>query len=583
MLNSANGSDVFHHLPENGTEFRRLARHFNRTRKQMKNMLLSDSTLHVDLTWINNTDQDPALFYVEPPPPPPPLLSAAGFTAPPMMSPAGVPIDVFKLHSRPSATKVIYLDFDGHNITNTRWNGGGTWIATAYDVDGDPSTFSAEERSNIQWLWAAVAEAYAPFNLDVTTEYVGGNEDFVVRSNSTDTRYGTRILICYGLAQFISGASGMAWASSFDYISAVNTPALIMLETLYGMNNYIKEPCKHEAGHVLGLSHDGSPAGGYYSGHGSGETGWAPIMGYGYYMNLVQWSKGEYANANNKQDDLAIIASYTGYAPDDFPDTIANVTNITNATSFSFSGIVGMTGDRDTFGFWTKPAKLKVEIVLQSGMTCLDSQLEVLDASGKVVYYANRADYLAESLVNVSLYAQGVYYIRVSGTGKDYVNTTGYSNYASLGAYQMNAVLYPGLQVTPSPTTTTTVRPTTTTTTPQPTTTTTTVRPTTTTTTPQPTTTTTTVRPTTTATTPQSETTTPRETTPVTSEAAALPLSTGVIAGIAAGGAVAIGGTVAAYNFGVFTFASQASLPALAQPRRFVIYHRLLLDFDSVV
>lgn len=31
----------------------------------------------------------------------------------------------------------------------------------------------------------------------------------------------------------------------------------------------------------------------------SGANGWAPIMGVGYYQELTQWSKGEYAGANN--------------------------------------------------------------------------------------------------------------------------------------------------------------------------------------------------------------------------------------------------------------------------------------------
>jgi hypothetical protein len=100
-----------------------------------------------------------------------------------------------------------------------------------------------------------------------------------------------------------------------------------------------------------------------------------------------------YPQSTNQQDGLVIIASYTGFAPDDFPDAITNVTvtNITNSTSFSVSRIVGKpeTGDRDTFRFWTKQAKLKVAVVLASGITCLDSQPEVLDALGNVVYDAN--------------------------------------------------------------------------------------------------------------------------------------------------------------------------------------------------
>ena len=52
---------------------------------------------------------------------------------------------------------------------------------------------------------------------------------------------------------------------------------------------------------------------------------WAPIMGVGYQKPVVQWSKGEYTNANNTQNDLTIIAN--GGAPviaDEAGDTVGS-------------------------------------------------------------------------------------------------------------------------------------------------------------------------------------------------------------------------------------------------------------------
>jgi hypothetical protein len=43
---------------------------------------------------------------------------------------------------------------------------------------------------------------------------------------------------------------------------------------------------------------------GYYSGTANGL--WAPIMGAGYYCSMTQFSKGEYLNANNLEDDMAV-------------------------------------------------------------------------------------------------------------------------------------------------------------------------------------------------------------------------------------------------------------------------------------
>ncbi len=74
-----------------------------------------------------------------------------------------------------------------------------------------------------------------------------------------------------------------------------------------GNEKYVAEAISHEAGHNMGLLHDGTSSTGYYTGQGSGATGWAPIMGVGYYSRWSQWSKGEYAGANNVQDDYVVM------------------------------------------------------------------------------------------------------------------------------------------------------------------------------------------------------------------------------------------------------------------------------------
>lgn len=67
----------------------------------------------------------------------------------------------FTLHSRPGASKVILLDFDGHTTANTNWNAAyGSITSPAYDVDGVPTSFSSTELSNIYAMWRAVAEDY---------------------------------------------------------------------------------------------------------------------------------------------------------------------------------------------------------------------------------------------------------------------------------------------------------------------------------------------------------------------------------------------------------------------------------------
>ena len=75
------------------------------------------------------------------------------------------------LDSLPGAPATLYLDFDG-NFLNTWSTGGQTFTnvtTPVWDMDGNTSNFSAAEQAVIKEVWARVAEAYAPFDLDVTT------------------------------------------------------------------------------------------------------------------------------------------------------------------------------------------------------------------------------------------------------------------------------------------------------------------------------------------------------------------------------------------------------------------------------
>ncbi len=98
-----------------------------------------------------------------------PVITSANLSA------SGVPL----LYSRRSATRKIFLDFDGHTTTGTQWNninrnGAGLPITTpAFDRDGNPSTFSSSEHADIVAIWRAVAEDFAAFDVDVTTEDPG--------------------------------------------------------------------------------------------------------------------------------------------------------------------------------------------------------------------------------------------------------------------------------------------------------------------------------------------------------------------------------------------------------------------------
>ena len=351
--------------------------------------------------------------------------------------------DTFLLHSRAGSQRIIYLDFDGHVLSGTVWNatynGGADIICPAWDIEGGASVFTDAERTRIQQVWQRVAEDYAPFDVDVTTEYPG--EAALTRSNTADAFYGMRVLIS-PISSYVGPYGGVAYVGVFDYVGDYYKPALVFPEMLSHGEKYIGEAAAHENGHTLGLFHDGVTGGdAYYSGHGTGDTGWAPIMGNGYYKNLTQWSKGEYAGANNKEDDLAVmLTNGVGYRTDDHGDTGATATPLPAGGSPSATGFIGQTGEPDVFSFVAGAGPVTASVTPAILGANLDTLLELRDAAGTLLTSSNPVDGLAASLS--ATVSAGTYYVTVRGTGKG-DPLTGYSNYASLGAYTLSATLTP--------------------------------------------------------------------------------------------------------------------------------------------
>ena len=393
--------------------------------------------------------------------------------------------NTFLLHSNPFATKTIYLDFNGHILpAGSAWangyNGGNAINAPAWSLDADTTTFSDAERSIIQGIWQRVAEDFAPFDVNVTTEDRG--EAYLTRSSSSDQVYGTRALISPIGSYF--GGGGIAYVGVFNYVGDNYKPALIFPENLANNEKYIAEAVTHEVGHNLGLGHDGTSTTGYYQGHGSGATGWGPIMGVGYYQQLTQWSKGEYSGANNKEDDLSIITTNSGfgYRTDEASNTALVASNLgivgTNTTNTTLSdvnqfGIIQQTTDQDWFKFTTGNGSinLTIQAISQafinnggtfstqyltpaSGITNLDIWAGIYGSDGTtLIAQSNPVDLLSANFTNLFLNA-GTYYLAVDGVGKGDPLTTGYSDYGSLGQYSISGTIVTpvttaGISVTP--------------------------------------------------------------------------------------------------------------------------------------
>lgn len=422
-----------------GDKLPEVAKAYDMTPERLENILKTDQT-----AWI---DEGGRLLYVEentkPIPKPDPKdaeITANTATIRGMdtfASLASSSTDPFTLHSKPGSNRVIYLDFNGHVATNSAWYSG-TLTAQAYDTDGNPNAFSDAELNNIKEIWQRVAEDYAPFDVDVTTQEPAA--DAIRRTSSADTQYGTRAVITRSMPQLCSqSCGGVAYVNVFSYYSSSTPdryqPAWAFFDKLgNGYPKYVAEAVSHEVGHNLNLNHDGTSSVGYYAGHGSGATGWAPIMGVGYYKPVTQWSKGEYPGANNLQDDIAVIsAAGTPLRPDDYPSTKASAAPLSGEpTSVFQTGIIERNTDLDVFTFQTGGGNVQFNIASGSSAPDLDIAVKLMDSSGNAIATTNPANSLSASLS--ATLAAGQYFLQIDGSGFGDL-ASGYSDYASLGQY----------------------------------------------------------------------------------------------------------------------------------------------------
>jgi hypothetical protein len=326
--------------------------------------------------------------------------------------------------SLPGATAVLYLDFDGETVENTFWN----YFNEDKPIEAAPAYLSEFE---IVAVWEMMSEDFRPFDLNVTTSEAVFNK----------APAGKRMRIIFTpTSEWFPNAGGVAYIGSFTWGE----------EGAYGehpcwvFNSSIKgagEAGSHEAGHTLYLGHDGrtSPEEEYYHGHDS----WAPIMGVGYYYPVVQWSKGEYLNANNNEDDLAMISTLNGfgYRADDHGNDMATATPLVIDSDGYVSasknrGVISTRADVDVFSFTTEGGPIELSVNPDPVYPNLDIILTLRDASGKVVVVSDPPSMSAT--VEATLGA-GTYYLTVDGAkgtmGAD-------SDYASLGSYSISTKDY---------------------------------------------------------------------------------------------------------------------------------------------
>lgn len=362
----------------------------------------------------------------------------------------------FLLHSRPGSTKVIYLDFKGHTTKGSYWNTDrrGTSIVTPpFDIDGKPSTFNYAEHAIIQKIWKEVSDAYAVFDVDVTTQDPGVENIRNTPQTSTDDNYGVRVCIggkvsylpnwqeivtspddLFGITPEIGCFNKIVTKVAY----ANDAPVLVFSDMLYqrGSAKDIADTTVHELGHAFGLTHstlsDGTE---YYSGHND----WAPYMGDTMGKSVAQWTtNGEYdALATNTEDELATIATYVTYATDvsnndhasAIPLTTTKVKSTARSTlpvyvyTSSATGLIKNRTEKDYFQIDVGYGEFYVEAVAADPQPNLNIQIKVYDKDWNEVVNLDPYGYPyeVESGMNDSFHRYdldaGTYYIEVDGVG----------------------------------------------------------------------------------------------------------------------------------------------------------------------
>ncbi|MEO6537888.1 MAG: T9SS type A sorting domain-containing protein [Ferruginibacter sp.] len=333
-----------------------------------------------------------------------------------------------KLNSFPTAAGTVYLDFDGQTVKAAAWNGGAQFVCAA----------SGMNDTQITEIYERVAEDYRPFNIKVTTD--------LAVFTAAPLKQRIRVIITPTSSWYYAGVGGVAYIGSFTW--GDDTPAFVFADRLFSVPKYLAECCSHESGHTVGLSHQSAYDGScnltqtYSTGAGTGEIGWAPIMGNSYGANMTGWNNGPTPNGcNSTQDNLSIITSQNGftYRTDDYSDLI-NTSNFDLGTSsFNVSGVISTFSDKDAFKFvnnLTSQIHLEVNpasVNISNTGADLDVQMDLYDGSKTLIRSYNPPT-LLNVVADTTLNA-GTYYIVVSSIGN--VNA---ANYSSLGSYTLSGV-----------------------------------------------------------------------------------------------------------------------------------------------
>jgi hypothetical protein len=301
-------------------------------------------------------------------------------------------------NSLPGADAKLFLDFDGVDFGNTAWGSDGQQpgLRPAYSIDGNTSSFSSTELSNIYEIWSRVAEAYSPFNINVTT----------VNPGNYNRQESAHVVISGDNSWYSSSAGGVAKGDGF---ASFSTPAMVRRTSWVfpgnlnnGLPKTVADAAIHEAGHMFGLEHQPTfnSAGSITQEYDNGNSLRAPNMGVAYSSQRGLWAIGpdNEGSANTDANEMSVLNSTGlfgndfGLIPDEVGTTIVTAPQI-NLSSTKIRGVIGnnavglASNDIDFYRLnLSSKSQVSINIDVAEFGPMLDTKLTLLDSLGSTFF-----------------------------------------------------------------------------------------------------------------------------------------------------------------------------------------------------
>ncbi len=332
--------------------------------------------------------------------------------------------DVPPLHSLPGAPASIYLNFGG--APAQRWDTYAVPITPPYAGSAD----------DVRAVWQVVADAFAPFDLDVTT---------VAPADLTQRH--TAICVIGGNAWAGGGEDGIAKPTGF-FNNLFPNVAWMTPGPTAGDPRYVGRVVVHELGHLFGLAHHSTydAAGNKTAEYDPGTAGGAPFMGGCNPAVRGLWCRtANDVSAATMQADMSVIggpANGFGYRPWTAGQSVPAATPLTPAAggSVSAAGVVEQrtadlsdadaaitAGTHDTYAVPVAAAGTVTFTVTPVGM--LHARLRLLDATGAALADGDAAATMGQTVT--ATVPAGTVYAEVSSFG----------GYGDVGQYALSGTV----------------------------------------------------------------------------------------------------------------------------------------------